>query len=423
MKRILLLVILLLGIMIVVPVFAQDTYEFPDSGVSITIPEGWDLSEDSDGHIELSDSPLTMVVYDSASLEANFDIADAENGSDVLAVVIAELPSAVKLGLTTANVTSMQVDGRDVAMLPYFTDSQRGRILAVPMSDGSFGLIDVVSDRSAFNASLSDISDVIASFDSTGEGEGGLGNLDIDLSNLPDFEPCFVSTTEVDSVQVRVGPGTNRTVISFLPANVSFEVQGQTTIDDDSVWFKLAKEVAAPGKAVNETWIAAEGLDQEGDCENVADAFAPPIIPIRTAPPTPVPADPSNPDAPPPADQPAGGGTNVDASGAILPQEGSWFQSFGVGNVQCTLGSAPYDSGLGTFTGPMLGGGSQGLFYDGDFLQYIGNNTYETYDNLSGIPFRYSLEITSATTGFGSLGAVVDDCNIFVPFTVNYVGG
>lgn len=423
MKRTLLLIILMLGMTIVAPVFAQDTYEFPDSGVSIIIPAGWELSEDSDGHIELSDSPLTMVVYDSAALEANFGVEDAETGSDVLDIVVPELPSAVKLGLTTSNVTSMQVDGRDVAMLPYFTDSQRGRILAVPMSDGTFGLIDVVSDRSAFNASLSDISDVIASFDSTGEGEGGLGNLDIDLSNLPDFEPCFVSTTDADSVQVRVGPGTNRTVISFLPTNVSFEVQGQTTIDDDSVWFKLDKEVAAPGKAVNETWVAAEGLDLEGDCENVVDAFAPPIIPIRTAPPTPVPADPSNPDAPPPADQPADSGTTVDSSGDFVLQQGNWFQSFGIGNVQCSLGSAPYDSGLGTFTGPLIGGGSGGLFYDGDTFQYMGGNSYEASGIIDGFTVRYSVDFTSSTSALGSIGFVAGSCTYYAPFTLNYVGG
>jgi uncharacterized surface protein with fasciclin (FAS1) repeats len=96
-------------------------------------------------------------------------------------------------------------------------------------------------------------------------------------------EACFVSTDEAESVQVRVGPGENRGVVAFLPVDVEFEVLGQATDSDDNVWFKLDKEEATPGRSNNEAWVAEDDVETIGNCDDVIDVNAPPVIPNTSA--------------------------------------------------------------------------------------------------------------------------------------------
>lgn len=96
--------------------------------------------------------------------------------------------------------------------------------------------------------------------------------------------PCIISTTQSKTISVRVGPGENRTPVAFLPTNVEFTVLGRYVADDESVWYQIDPKQAAPKKSINEAWVAADGLDEEGDCEAIADADAPPIIPIMVRP-------------------------------------------------------------------------------------------------------------------------------------------
>ncbi|MEM9953440.1 MAG: fasciclin domain-containing protein [Chloroflexota bacterium] len=96
-------------------------------------------------------------------------------------------------------------------------------------------------------------------------------------------EACVVSTDSADTVRVRVGPGINRTSVTFLPAGQDFEVLGVFEDEDGSTWFQLVKEDAAPGRAINEAWIAADDVNSTGDCDNIASTDAPPIIPITSS--------------------------------------------------------------------------------------------------------------------------------------------
>lgn len=139
---------------------------------------------------------------------------------------------------------------------------------------------------------------------------------------------CFVTATKAKTVSVRVGPGENRTPVAFLPTGKSFQVQGRFVAKDESVWYQIDPREAAPKKAIQEAWVAAgDDLRERGDCEAVADADAPPIIPIIVQP-TAVPA-PSGESAPP-SDS---GGTT---SGTIALRSGTWTISFSrVTNGSC----------------------------------------------------------------------------------------
>lgn len=118
----------------------------------------------------------------------------------------------------------------------------------------------------------------------------------IDAVLLPDMESmagasgsgeaCVISVADADSARVRVGPGENRTSVTFLASGQDFTVQGVSEDDAGNAWYQLDKEEAAPGRAINEAWVSADLVDSSGDCDNVAEADAPAIIPITSSSPT-----------------------------------------------------------------------------------------------------------------------------------------
>ena len=231
--------------------------------------------------------------------------------------------------------------------------------------------------------------------------------------------------------EIRVGPGANRTVIAFLPAGINFEALGQTSDSDGNMWFSVPKEEVAPTKAVNETWVAADSVDQSGDCANVVDALAPPIIPIRQAQPTLVPQVAEDGTVTEPVvDTTANTGDAfaVDADGAFIPTQGTWLESHNNGTFSCENGrSGTTSPRTGNSTATLSGGGVDGINFNGYFYAYIGNNTYEAYETVlvsAGGDYlaRLTFTLTSANTGEGSIGEVYRRCNYYLPFTINFVG-
>lgn len=118
----------------------------------------------------------------------------------------------------------------------------------------------------------------------------------IDAVLLPDMEAmagasgsgeaCVISVADADSARVRVGPGENRTSVTFLATGQDYAVQGVSEDDAGNAWYQLDKEEAAPGRAINEAWVSADLVDSSGDCDNVAEADAPAIIPITSSSPS-----------------------------------------------------------------------------------------------------------------------------------------
>jgi hypothetical protein len=118
--------------------------------------------------------------------------------------------------------------------------------------------------------------------------------------------------------------------VTFLPSDEEIPVLGQTEDDDDNLWYQLDKDLAAPGRAINEAWVAAddEALETIGDCDDIDDAAAPPIIPIITQP-TPS-ADNTSEDGETSEDDETTG------AGAIQPTGGNWRITWGsTTNVSC----------------------------------------------------------------------------------------
>jgi hypothetical protein len=95
---------------------------------------------------------------------------------------------------------------------------------------------------------------------------------------------CTISTDKARTVQIRVGPGTNRSVYTFLPANQAFAVLGQAEAADGGLWWKLERTEVAPNSLANEAWVTQDEVETAGNCDGVSDAVPPPLIPFDASP-------------------------------------------------------------------------------------------------------------------------------------------
>jgi|GEM_PF-5721942 len=91
-------------------------------------------------------------------------------------------------------------------------------------------------------------------------------------------EPCYVSTDQ-QSVAIRVGPGINRGVRGSMPLNEDVLAVGQTTDDDENVWYKLQPDDIAEGEE-DRYWVLAEDVNQTDSCDTLPDAFGSALIPV-----------------------------------------------------------------------------------------------------------------------------------------------
>jgi hypothetical protein len=129
--------------------------------------------------------------------------------------------------------------------------------------------------------------------------------------------PCTVQAINT-SAELRVGPGTNRSIILYLSPDDTFDVIGTNTLEDGSRWWRLDKTKAAPKKAaqVNETWVSDAHMTEFGDCDAVGAVAAPRIIRAPRPAPQPNPATSSGGNT-------SGGNTSAPQP---IPQEGSTDQ-------------------------------------------------------------------------------------------------
>lgn len=421
------LVVVCIGLLGVLS-FAQDdttgTFEFEESGASVTFPDDWEQSFGEDGAFQLAIEGVGLFLYDAIGVENLLDGEDVESPEALLELMEEAFPIDAVIGddidVELGAIKTVDLDGRDVARLPFELEQATGAFIALPMDDGTLGLamFMIFSDVSEEASPIVD--EIIASF-----------NVAVDDDSPASDEACTVSTTQSNTVEIRVGPGANRTVIAFLPVGLSFDVLGQTTDSEDNIWFSVPKEDVAPTKAVNETWVAGGSVDQRGDCANVVDALAPPIIPIRQAQSTPVPQVATDGTVTEPTttttEADTGDAFAVDSSCAFIPTQGQWLETRNNGNVRCGSESSEASPVQGTIIGQLSGGGSNGIVFAGSSYTYIGNNTYESYYTeqtpYGDFLLRESFTLTSANTGEGSVGGVLDACTFFLPITVNYMGG
>ncbi|MBN1678911.1 MAG: FecR domain-containing protein [Anaerolineae bacterium] len=98
-------------------------------------------------------------------------------------------------------------------------------------------------------------------------------------------EPCAIQTSEL-FIPLRVGPGYNRSVRMYLPANQLHPVIGQIQLADNTQWWQITVE-GAP-----QAWVLQSDVNASGDCAIVAHVEAPPVLAPA---PQPLPTQPAQP--------------------------------------------------------------------------------------------------------------------------------
>ncbi len=223
-------------------------------------------------------------------LEAT-DLTDALDDENTELTVFAPTDEAFEdlldeMGLEL-NAVAEDVDLLTTILLYHVAD---GAVLSSDLEDGQkittlqTSSITVSIDDETIT--LNDIAEIV--LDDVEASNGVIHVIDtVLLPPIPDerFEACFVTTATFNGASVHVGPGNNRTSVTFLEVDVEYEALGQNEDGEGVIWYQLDKEEAAPGRAINEAWVSSDEVDTTGDCDNIGETSAPPIIPITNRPP------------------------------------------------------------------------------------------------------------------------------------------
>lgn len=106
----------------------------------------------------------------------------------------------------------------------------------------------------------------------------------------PPGGPCAIRTMRAD-VPVRLGPGFDRAVFTFLPFGMDILVIGFANDAAGNRWWQIDKTVIPGHEAVIALWVLAEDVEESGNCQQVPPGDNPPPV---------VPGEPEEPEIPPP---------------------------------------------------------------------------------------------------------------------------
>lgn len=413
------LLILLVSLVAVVPLAAQDvdlseTFVF-DSGAAFDLPEGREVTsaEDYSGliYFDMGDDHLFSVadfsLFEAEGFAAGDDLVDA---MDWFITFFFE----GTLELNRDDVEQITLDEREAIRLPYTDDiGNRALMVAVRFDDGTFGIVDAFAAEADFAGD--DLLLAIATTFNSGDGSLVAGGT---AATTEDVVPCVVSTAQSNTVQLRVGPGTNRTVYAFLPANRDFTPLGRAEADDGSLWFQMDKDEVAPNAAASEAWIAVEAVETSGDCDSLGESTAPPIVPMA-------------PVAPPASGGDGGGsegstGSSEPTGDSIAPSPGTWTVNYAATGKGSCLDAADFTYDFNVDWSPdvvSLSYNGSSVVMSGSRLNRIQPNVYSGIFTLSnGHSLQMTISPVSSTmfTGQAMLTGVVDGhtCSNTVGVTV-----
>ncbi len=93
-------------------------------------------------------------------------------------------------------------------------------------------------------------------------------------------EPCAIRTDQ-QTVPVRVGPGLDRAIFTWLPIGTDILVVGQFTDTDGNLWWEIDKSAIPGGDAAISLWVAANDVTEVGDCTEVPPGEVPEVVPVE----------------------------------------------------------------------------------------------------------------------------------------------
>jgi len=398
-------------LLLVLPALAQEKltekYTF-ESGATFSYPKAWKLNEKINPLIILSEQ-TRLFVLDYANLQAiGVDIKSASQ-NDILKIYFSK--AYPDRAFKESKIEPLEIGKRKGIQYDYSADDGRARVMVIPFTNGSAGIVEEISLAGKLREEDTVLA-LVESFENTEEITGTTTNTTV----APKPVNCTVSTTRDDTVQVRVGPGENRSSIVFLSAGSSYKVLGQAKAKDGSKWWKLDKSEVAPDKAANEVWVKQDDVKAKGDCDKVTDVNAPPVVPIVNAPPS-VPA----------AGNDTGSSNPPPSGGGNTPLSGSWTVNFGDGKESCSdISSFDLMPAARQDTFNVVVANSSLIYVDGGPLVRNGNTFSGAYDltDNTGATFnrKLILQVISPTQMNGTLidTAMVEGhlCSATLPITM-----
>jgi hypothetical protein len=105
-----------------------------------------------------------------------------------------------------------------------------------------------------------------------------LQGLTVAIEGTQQAATCLIRADRGD-VRVHVGPGRNRNVFTYLTAHREYVVTGQALDDEGNLWWQIDKTQIPGHEAVISLWVAESDVFEIGDCEQIPEEEAPPIIP------------------------------------------------------------------------------------------------------------------------------------------------
>jgi len=374
------------------PTLAQDKltekYTF-ESGATFTYPKDWKLTKKSTPLLILSEQ-TRMFVLDYAALQAIGVDVKNDSQNDILKTYFSK--AYPDRSFKESKIEPLEVGKRKGIQYDYSSDDGRARIMVIPFTNTSAGIVEEISLAGKLREEDTVLS-LVESFDNS-EKITGITSTTVASQSVN----CTVSTTRDDVVHVRVGPGENRTAIVFLSAGSSYKVLGQAKAKDGSLWWKLDKAEVAPDKAANEVWVKQDDVKATGDCDKVTDVNAPPVVPIVNAPPAVPPAGNDTGSSNPP---PSGGDGNT-------PLSGTWTVNFGDGKESCTdISNFDFMPASRQDVFNVVAASSSLIYVDGGPLVRNGNTFSGAYDLVDneGATFnrKLILQVNSPTQMSGTL--------------------
>ena len=258
------------------PQTGEQTYE---GLFSFTYPANWQLRATNANQVMLFEDHATLSFYGPERVARLRALAPEETNADFLARFLDNLSMRVVEKIFAAgNVLAGST------LQP--TRQESGMALLLDAGEGLQVVAVLRADNDVYPAVLADYQAIVATLTpgpiaSEVTLESAIASA---AASTPvpvvQHEACTVTAAAANSATVRVGPGENRTAITFLPADTAFTVLGVGEAADGSLWWKLDKAEVAPQSAAAELWVAQDDVTGSGDCAAVGAADAPPIIPI-----------------------------------------------------------------------------------------------------------------------------------------------
>ncbi len=264
MKKYGVLALMVAIVLLPVAVRAQGGNQVPlAGGYTISLPDGWEQAE-SEGVYTFSQGDLSITLTLPDVLVSELELNADMDAADVLVEAYSTLSDQT---LDKDADIQTQTSGERVLLATheFETDDGTGRGISVVLevAPGQFALMEFHAPADAYETALPDALPIMLSL-----------KVSKPMADV-NAEPCQVRAAR-DYVDLRVGPGENRGVFTSMKVDTWFGLLGKKTLEDGSLWWRL--DIADTGGA-NELWVADADVETTGDCDQVADVDAPPIIP------------------------------------------------------------------------------------------------------------------------------------------------